>query len=396
MSLNSTPSGERVHIGFFGRRNAGKSSLVNAFTDQQISVVSDVKGTTTDPVTKAMELLPLGPVMIIDTPGFDDEGALGEERVRRTKQVLNRVDIAVLVVDGTVGKTPADEELTAIFRQKNIPYIVAYNKSDLSKEERADGINVSALERHNIRLLKETVARLVRSDADGRRVCGDLVNAGDFVVLVVPIDKAAPKGRLILPQQQTIRDLLDSGAIPIVCRDEELELTLKKLGAPPKMVITDSQAFGRVKDIVPESVPLTSFSILMARYKGFLESAVTGAAAIEGLRDGSRVLISEGCTHHRQCDDIGTVKLPNMLRKYTGKAIVIETSSGKGFPDELSPYDLIIHCGGCMLNEREVQYRRAFAADSGVPFTNYGTALAYMQGILRRTLSVFPDLLDLI
>ena len=396
MSLNAVPSGERTHIGFFGRRNAGKSSVVNAFTNQPLSVVSDVKGTTTDPVSKAMELLPLGPVMIIDTPGFDDEGALGEERVRRTKQVLNRVDIAVLVVDGTVGKTPADEELTAIFRQKNIPYIVAYNKSDLSKEERADGINVSALERHNIRLLKETVARLVKSDADGRRVCGDLVSAGDFVVLVVPIDKAAPKGRLILPQQQTIRDLLDSGAIPIVCRDEELALTLKKLGAPPKMVITDSQAFGRVKDIVPESVPLTSFSILMARYKGFLESAVTGAAAIEGLRDCSRVLISEGCTHHRQCDDIGTVKLPNMLRKYTGKAIVIETSSGKGFPDELSPYDLIIHCGGCMLNEREVQYRRAFAADSGVPFTNYGTALAYMQGILRRTLSVFPDLLDLI
>ena len=396
MSLNSTPSGERVHIGFFGRRNAGKSSLVNAFTDQQISVVSDVKGTTTDPVTKAMELLPLGPVMIIDTPGFDDEGALGEERVRRTKQVLNRVDIAVLVVDGTVGKTPADEELTAIFRQKNIPYIVAYNKSDLSKEERADGINVSALERHNIRLLKETVARLVKSDADGRRVCGDLVSAGDFVVLVVPIDKAAPKGRLILPQQQTIRDLLDAGAAAVVVRDTELAQTLSALGTKPALVITDSQVFGKVKDIVPTDIKLTSFSILMARYKGFLETAVKGAAAIESLLDGDRVLISEGCTHHRQCDDIGTVKLPRMLRAHTGRELIIDTSSGKGFPDDLSPYSLVIHCGGCMLNEREMQYRRRFAEESGVPFTNYGTAIAYMQGILKRTLGVFPDLAELV
>ena len=397
MSLNSTPSGERVHIGFFGRRNAGKSSVVNAFTNQQISVVSDVKGTTTDPVTKAMELLPLGPVMIIDTPGFDDEGALGEERVRRTKQVLNRVDIAVLVVDAEVGKTAADEELIGIFAKKNIPYLVAYNKCDLTGErESADGVYVSATEKINIELLKETVARLVKSDADGRRVCGDLVETGDLVVLVVPIDKAAPKGRLILPQQQTIRDLLDAGAAPVVCRDEELEITLEKLGAPPKMVITDSQAFGRVKDIVPLDVPLTSFSILMARYKGFLETAVRGAAAIEKLRDGSRVLIAEGCTHHRQCDDIGTVKLPRMLRKYTGRDIQIETCSGKGFPEELTPFDLIIHCGGCMLNGREMQYRRGFAQDSGVPFTNYGTALAYMQGILKRTLSVFPDLLKLL
>ena len=397
MSLNSTPSGERTHIGFFGRRNAGKSSVVNAFTNQQISVVSDVKGTTTDPVTKAMELLPLGPVMIIDTPGFDDEGALGEERVRRAKQVLNRADIAVLVVDSTAGKTAADEELIAIFKKKNIPYIVAYNKCDLTGESaHADGVSVSAAERINIELLKETVARLVKSDADSRRVCDDLVSQGDFVVLVVPIDKAAPKGRLILPQQQTIRDLLDSGAVPIVCRDEELQITLQKLPAPPKMVITDSQAFGRVKNIVPEDVPLTSFSILMARYKGFLETAVKGAAAIEKLRDGSRVLIAEGCTHHRQCDDIGTVKLPNMLKKYTGRSIVIETSSGKGFPEDLSGFDLVIHCGGCMLNEREVRYRRQFAGDSGVPFTNYGTALAYMQGILKRTLSVFPDLYNMV
>ena len=393
MSLNSTPSGERVHIGFFGRRNAGKSSVVNAFTNQQISVVSDVKGTTTDPVTKAMELLPLGPVMIIDTPGFDDEGSLGAERVKRTKQVLNRVDIAVLVVDGTVGKTAADHELIAIFAQKKIPCLVAYNKSDLTgQKEYADGLAVSALTKENIDSLKETVARLVKSEDDGRKICADLVETGDIAVLVVPIDKAAPKGRLILPQQQTIRDLLDAGAAALVVRDTELADLLRSLGKKPSVVITDSQAFAKVKDIVPDDVRLTSFSILMARYKGFLETAVAGAAAIERLQDGDRVLISEGCTHHRQCDDIGTVKLPNWLRKYTGKDIVIETSSGKGFPEDLSPYKLVIHCGGCMLNEREMRYRRQFAEDSGVPFTNYGTAIAYMNGILKRTLSVFPDL----
>nr|WP_316626446.1 [FeFe] hydrogenase H-cluster maturation GTPase HydF [uncultured Ruminococcus sp.] len=393
MSLNSTPSGERVHIGFFGRRNAGKSSVVNAFTNQQISVVSDVKGTTTDPVTKAMELLPLGPVMIIDTPGFDDEGSLGAERVKRTKQVLNRVDIAVLVVDGTVGKTAADHELIAIFEQKKIPCLVAYNKSDLTgQKEYADGLAVSALTKENIDSLKETVARLVKSEDDGRKICADLVETGDIAVLVVPIDKAAPKGRLILPQQQTIRDLLDAGAAALVVRDTELADLLRSLGKKPSVVITDSQAFAKVKDIVPDDVRLTSFSILMARYKGFLETAVAGAAAIERLQDGDRVLISEGCTHHRQCDDIGTVKLPNWLRKYTGKDIVIETSSGKGFPEDLSPYKLVIHCGGCMLNEREMRYRRQFAGDSGVPFTNYGTAIAYMNGILKRTLSVFPDL----
>ena len=393
MSLNSTPSGERVHIGFFGRRNAGKSSVVNAFTNQQISVVSDVKGTTTDPVTKAMELLPLGPVMIIDTPGFDDEGSLGAERVKRTKQVLNRVDIAVLVVDGTVGKTAADHELIAIFEQKKIPCLVAYNKSDLTgQKEYADGLAVSALTKENIDSLKETVARLVKSEDDGRKICADLVETGDIAVLVVPIDKAAPKGRLILPQQQTIRDLLDAGAAALVVRDTELAELLRSLGKKPSVVITDSQAFAKVKDIVPDDVRLTSFSILMARYKGFLETAVAGAAAIERLQDGDRVLISEGCTHHRQCDDIGTVKLPNWLRKYTGKNIVIETSSGKGFPEDLSPYSLVIHCGGCMLNEREMRYRQKFAQDCGIPFTNYGTAIACMNGILKRTLSVFPDL----
>ena len=397
MSLNATPSGERVHIGFFGRRNAGKSSVVNAVTNQQISVVSDVKGTTTDPVTKAMELLPLGPVMIVDTPGFDDEGALGEQRVLRTKQVLNRVDIAVLVVDATAGKTEADNQLCQIFRQKNIPYIIAYNKRDLVPDtEFEDGSAVSALENININLLKETIARLSKSDKPEIPICRDLVNAGDLTVLVVPVDSAAPKGRLILPQQQTIRDLIDAGAVAVVARDSELKLTLEKLGKKPSIVITDSQVFGKVKDIVPQDIRLTSFSILMARHKGFLETAVKGAAAIENLRNGDRVLISEGCTHHRQCEDIGTVKLPRWLSSYTKKDIKIETSSGKGFPDDLSPYSLIIHCGGCMLNEREVQYRRSFAEDSGVPFTNYGTAIAYMQGILPRTLSVFPQLQNLV
>ena len=397
MSLNATPSGERVHIGFFGRRNAGKSSVVNAVTNQQISVVSDVKGTTTDPVTKAMELLPLGPVMIVDTPGFDDEGALGEQRVLRTKQVLNRVDIAVLVVDATAGKTEADNQLCQIFRQKNIPYIIAYNKRDLVPDtEFEDGIAVSALENTNIDLLKETIARLSKSDKPEIPICRDLVNAGDLTVLVVPVDSAAPKGRLILPQQQTIRDLIDAGAVAVVARDSELKLTLEKLGKKPSIVITDSQVFGKVKDIVPQDIRLTSFSILMARHKGFLETAVKGAAAIENLRNGDRVLISEGCTHHRQCEDIGTVKLPRWLNSYTKKDIKIETSSGKGFPDDLSPYSLIIHCGGCMLNEREVQYRRSVAEDSGVPFTNYGTAIAYMQGILPRTLSVFPQLQNLV
>ncbi len=397
MSLNSTPSGERVHIGFFGRRNAGKSSVVNAVTNQQISVVSDVKGTTTDPVTKAMELLPLGPVMIIDTPGFDDEGALGEQRVLRAKQVLNRADIAVLVVDATAGKTPADVQLIEIFKQKNIPFVIVYNKSDLVPDaEFDDGIAVSALKNKNINLLKETVAGLSKNAKPEAPVCRDLVSPGDIAVLVVPVDKSAPKGRLILPQQQTIRDLLDAGAAAVVTRDSELAQTLEKLGSKPSLVITDSQVFGKVKDIVPPGVRLTSFSILMARHKGFLETAVRGAAAIETLRDGDRVLISEGCTHHRQCEDIGTVKLPRWLCDYTRKNISIETSSGKGFPDDLSPYSLIVHCGGCMLNEREMQYRQSFAADSGVPFTNYGTAIAYMQGILPRTLEVFPQLKELV
>ncbi len=393
MGLNDTPQSERIHIGFFGRRNAGKSSVVNAVTNQQISVVSDVKGTTTDPVTKAMELLPLGPVVIIDTPGFDDEGALGEMRVKRTKQVLNRVDVAVLVVDGTVGKTGADNELIEIFTDKKIPYIVAYNKSDISEQtDCPDGVAVSALDGTNIGLLKEKIAHLTKTGDTKKKICGDLVSEGDFVVLVVPIDSAAPKGRLILPQQQTIRDVLESGATAIVVRDTELKSTLENLGKKPKLVITDSQAFESVSKDVPEDIYLTSFSILLARYKGFLKSAVEGATAIDRLKDGDRVLISEGCTHHRQCDDIGTVKLPRWLKNYTGKELVFETSSGKGFPDDLSPYSLVLHCGGCMLNEREVQYRRKFAEDSEVPFTNYGTAIAYMQGILKRSLQIIPDI----
>lgn len=393
MGLNDTPQSERIHIGFFGRRNAGKSSVVNAVTNQQISVVSDVKGTTTDPVTKAMELLPLGPVVIIDTPGFDDEGALGEMRVKRTKQVLNRVDVAVLVVDGTVGKTVADNELIEVFNEKKIPYIVAYNKSDISEQtDCPDGVAVSALDKTNIGLLKEKIAHLTKTDDTKMKICGDLLNEGDFAVLVVPIDSAAPKGRLILPQQQTIRDVLEAGATAIVVRDTELKSTLENLGKKPKLVITDSQAFASVSKDVPVDIYLTSFSILMARYKGFLKSAVEGATAIDRLKDGDSVLISEGCTHHRQCDDIGTVKLPRWLRNYTGKQLVFETSSGKGFPDDLSQYSLVIHCGGCMLNEREVKYRRKFAEDSNVPFTNYGTAIAYMQGILKRSLEIIPDI----
>ena len=397
LGLNDTPQSERIHIGFFGKRNAGKSSVVNTITNQQISVVSDVLGTTTDPVTKAMELLPLGPVVIIDTPGFDDEGTLGEMRVKRTKQVLNRTDIAVLVVDSTVGKTQADNELISIFNEKKIPYIVAYNKSDLTeKSDYEDGIAVSAKNDENIDKLKERIALLAKTDKEERKICSDLIKKGDFVVLVIPIDESAPKGRLILPQQQTIRDVLDAGASALVVKDTELEMLLEKLGTKPEVVITDSQVFGKVSKIVPQDIKLTSFSILMARYKGFLDTAVKGAVAIENLKDGDKVLISEGCTHHRQCNDIGTVKLPNWLRKYTGKDIVIETSSGKGFPDDLSEYSLVIHCGGCMLNEREMQYRRKFAEDSEIPFTNYGIAIAYMQGILKRTLSVFPNLEKLI
>lgn len=396
MSMNDTPSSERIHIGFFGRRNAGKSSLVNAVTGQQLSVVSEVKGTTTDSVQKAMELLPMGPVVIIDTPGFDDEGQLGQLRVQQTKRALNRADCAVLVVDGTVGKTAIDEQIIQLLMDKNIPYIVAYNKADLGATAEDDGLVVSALTGDGVWELKERMARLVKTREQTGKLVSDLVRPGDVLILVVPIDKSAPKGRLILPQQQVIRDALKAGAMPMVTRETEYPMALERLGRKPALVVTDSQVFGVVSKATPEDVPLTSFSILMARYKGFLEDAVRGAAALNALQDGDRILIAEGCTHHRQCEDIGTVKLPRWLREYSGADLQFDTCSGREFPEDLSPYRLVVHCGGCMLNGRELDYRRKCAADSGVPFTNYGTAIAQVHGILKRSLEKFPALAALL
>ena len=415
MGLNSTPSANRVHIGFFGRRNAGKSSVVNAVTGQELAVVSDTKGTTTDPVYKSMELLPIGPVMIIDTPGFDDEGALGELRVRKTKQVLNKTDIAVLVVDATEGKKQCDEELIRIFKEKEIPYIIVNNKADLLSDEISEKVcqnnvseqrkaeqnallssgqeqYVSDLTGAGIYELKECIGKLTPNEDMTLKIVGDLLHPGDFVVLVVPIDSAAPKGRLILPQQQTIRDVLEANAAAIVVKESELKQTLEQLGRSPAMVITDSQVFEQVSEEVSKEIPLTSFSILMARYKGYLETAVNGVAAIDHLKDGDKILISEGCTHHRQCDDIGTVKIPRWLKQHTGKELIIETSSGTEFPEDLTSYALVIHCGGCMLNEREVKYRMKCAEDQKVPFTNYGIAIAQMKGILKRSIELFPNL----
>ena len=418
MGMNETPSADRVHIGFFGRRNAGKSSIVNKVTGQELAVVSDVKGTTTDPVSKAMELLPMGPVVIIDTPGIDDEGHLGELRVRKAKQVLNRVDVAVLVVDATLGKTSVDEELIHIFKEKEIPYLVIYNKSDLLPEnrkisedspEKKEGLShekpdqkgdtitqepfiyASAATGQNIYELKEKIASLAVTDDLKLRLVGDLLEPSDFAVLVVPIDKAAPKGRLILPQQQTIRDVLEAGAAAIVIKENELSNTLKTLGKSPKIVITDSQVFAKVSKETPKDIWLTSFSILFARFKGNLKTAAAGAAAIDRLKDGDKILISEGCTHHRQCDDIGTVKLPRWIRNYTGKDLEFEYSSGREFPEDVTKYSLIVHCGGCMLNEREMRYRQKCALDQEIPITNYGIAIAYMQGILKRCVEMFPD-----
>lgn len=396
MSLNDTPTGDRVHIGFFGRRNAGKSSIVNAVTGQELSVVSDTKGTTTDPVSKAMELLPMGPVTIIDTPGFDDEGALGEKRVQRTRQVLNRTDVAVLVVDGRAGLLDCDRRLIELFRQKNIPYVVAWNKSDLIPPEQEcppEALRVSAKTGENIFALKERIAHLGNAEEQKLQLVGNLVQPGQLAVLVIPIDKAAPKGRLILPQQQVLRDILDADGEAICVKEDRLTDTLGKLREKPAVVITDSQVFDTVAAQVPTDIPLTSFSILMARKKGLLEEAVRGAAAIDRLKDGDTVLISEGCTHHRQCDDIGTVKIPRWLGNYTGKQLNIATSSGKSFPEELENYQLVIHCGGCMLSEREVRYRMKCAQDQKVPITNYGIAIAYMKGILRRSIAMFPKLL---
>lgn len=397
MGLNSTPSANRIHIGFFGRRNAGKSSLLNAVTGQELALVSDIAGTTTDPVYKAMELLPLGPVMLIDTAGIDDEGALGEMRIKKTQQVLNKTDIAVLVVSTEDGMTQYETELLQLFSKKDIPYIIAYNKSDITIPETLpeNAISVSAANGHNINELKEKIASLYKNN-DDKKIIADKLSAGDMVVLVVPIDESAPKGRLILPQQQTIRDILEAGAMCTVCRDTELTQTLAALKQKPAMVITDSQAFGRVAKDTPSDILLTSFSIIMARYKGFLQQAVHGAAMLDKLQDGDKVLICEGCSHHRQCEDIGTVKIPAWLKEYTGKELQLSWTSGTQFPDELSEYSLIIHCGGCMLTEREVSYRMKCAADAGVPVTNYGTAIAMMKGILKRSLEVFPELASLL
>ena len=397
--MNDTPSSERMHIGFFGLRNAGKSSLVNAVTGQEMAIVSEVRGTTTDPVYKSMELLPMGPVVIIDTPGMDDTGALGEMRVRKTRQILNRTDVAVLVTDATRGLCEEERELLNIFCEKRIPYVIARNKCDLLADPAAGDSNsngaivclVSALTGKGIHELKETIAHIgSNNESDSKRLVADLVNPLDVVVLVVPIDESAPKGRLILPQQQVIRDLLEAGAVSVVVRETELRDAFDRLAEPPALVITDSQAFQVVAQDTPESVPLTSFSILMARYKGFLDAAVRGAKAIDTLKPGDRVLISEGCTHHRQCQDIGTVKLPRLLRKHLGFDVEFDTSSGREFPEDLSPYRLVIHCGACMLNQREVLYRMKCAEDQGIPFTNYGISIAHMRGILTRSIAMLP------
>ncbi|CVI68008.1 tRNA modification GTPase MnmE [Clostridiales bacterium CHKCI001] len=399
-NLNQIPSGNRVHIGFFGKRNAGKSSVVNAVTGQNLAIVSDTKGTTTDPVQKAMELLPIGPVVIIDTPGIDDEGELGALRVKRTKQVLNKTDVAVLIVDAQLGIMPEDQELIQLFEQKQLPYIVVYNKSDLAdlteKMEKdtfiQNKIAVSALTKENIYELKEMIGRLAVKEKPHFPIVQDLIERGDFVVLVIPIDAAAPKGRLILPQQQTIREILESGAVAVVCQPTELKETLAGLSKKPKLVITDSQAFGQVSQMTPDDILLTSFSILFARHKGNLEQAVKGAVAIETLKDGDAVLISEGCTHHRQCGDIGTEKLPAWIQNYTKKKLNFAFSSGTEFPEDVTSYSMIVHCGGCMLNEKEMKYRQQSAMDQQIPITNYGIMIAYIHGILKRSLKVFPDI----
>ena len=388
---SATPAAERVHIAFFGRRNAGKSSLVNALTGQSVAIVSPVAGTTTDPVRKSMELLPLGPVVMIDTPGLDDEGEVGSLRVGRALRELNRADIAVLVVDATAGMADEDRALLRRFEQKGLPHLTVFNKCDLRAVSCGEGeLAVSAHTGEGVEALKEALGRLVRDGEGGKKLLGDLLETGDLVVLVAPIDASAPKGRLILPQVRAIRDILDAHAACAVVQPQELPAFLARAGRP-RLVITDSQAFGTVKGMVPEDVPLTSFSILFARFKGVLESAVRGAEAVSALRGGDKVLICEGCTHHRQCEDIGTVKLPGWIRRFTGAEPQFAFTSGGDFPEDLSSYKLIVHCGGCMLTEREMRYRRGLAADSGVPFTNYGTLIAHMNGILRRSLEPFPE-----
>ncbi len=395
MSLNATPSADRIHIGIFGKRNAGKSSIINAVTGQNLAIVSDIKGTTTDPVQKAMELLPLGPVVMIDTPGLDDDGELGNLRIQKAYQMLNKTDIAVLVIDSTTGLTEEDEKIVNKIQEKGIPYILVFNKSDLNPQEYCPSghiapehcISVSAVTGEHIHELKELIAMQVPSAEEEKHIVADLIHPGSFVVLVIPIDSSAPKGRLILPQQQTIRDILEAGSTAIAVKDTELQDTLACLGSRPSLVITDSQAFQKVSAIVPPDIPLTSFSILFARYKGDLETVVEGAETLDQLQDGDTILISEGCTHHRQCEDIGTIKLPGWIRKYTGKEPYFEFTSGTEFPADLSKYRLIVHCGGCTLNEREMKYRLKCALDQNVPITNYGTAIAHMNGILQRSIA---------
>lgn len=397
MGLNDVVSSERIHIGIFGLRNAGKSSVVNCITNQNLSVVSPIKGTTTDPVKKAMELLPLGPVVITDTPGIADEGELGELRVEKAKDTLSHSDVAVLIVDVTCGLTTIDQQLISLFKERQIPYIIAYNKSDLmidSPISKENEIYISAKDNQNINELKEMIAKFAKKSKNQKELIADLLSPGDIVVLVMPIDSSAPKGRLILPQQQTIRAILDIGGIVVSCQDSELKQTLASLSKQPKLVITDSQAFQKVAKDVPENILLTSFSILFARYKGDIEEVVKGATQLDYLQDGDIVLISEGCTHHRQCEDIGTVKLPRWIQEYTGKDIQFVFTSGTEFPKEL-PYSLIIHCGGCMLNQKEMNYRIQYANQKQVPITNYGLAIAHMNGILYRSLKPFPNLLEL-
>lgn len=408
MGMNQTPASERVHISFFGKRNAGKSSVINAVTGQDLAIVSSVMGTTTDPVYKTMELLPLGPVMVIDTPGIDDEGELGALRIRKSYQVLNKTDIAILVIDSTAGKGEEELELIHRFHKKGIPYLIVYNKIDLLSTEkikdlamsvRAGEVLVSASDGMNIQELKEKIASLKPEDTHKYPLIQDLIDPLDLVILVVPIDKAAPKGRLILPQQQTIRDILERGALSLVVRDTELKSTLDHFlaqGVCPKLVVTDSQAFARVSKAVPENITLTSFSILFSRYKGELEIQLKGIAALSSIEDSDRILIAEGCTHHRQCGDIGTCKMPEWIRNYTGKKPVFEFTSGTEFPDDVSSYKMVVHCGGCMLNEREMKYRIACCQDQGVPITNYGILIAQVTGILKRSLGPFPEMQKLI
>ncbi|MGM9551355.1 MAG: [FeFe] hydrogenase H-cluster maturation GTPase HydF [Clostridia bacterium] len=391
MGLNDTPKGERLHIGIFGKRNVGKSSVINAITSQKLSIVSDVLGTTTDPVYKAMEILPLGPVMLIDTPGIDDEGELGKERVKASYRVLNKCDVALLVADMKDGLTDEELKLIDTIKEKNIPYVIAYNKCDSGEEKYTDGVCISAKENINIDLLRQKLAEAANCDGPERTLLGDLISPGDVIILVVPIDSAAPKGRLILPQQQTIRDILDHDASAFVIKEDKIKETIESLTKKPRMVVCDSQVFERVNKDTPEDISLTSFSILYARYKGDLKTNVSGAKKLDSLKDGDTVLISEGCTHRRQCGDIGTVKMPMWIKKYTGKDLNFEFTSGGEFPEDLSKYSIVVHCGGCMLNEKEMKYRMACCMDASVPIVNYGVAIAYMHGILKRSVEPFDD-----